>query len=114
MNSMNGRSKIFVYGTLRQDGRLNGFYMQGQPLVGQARLSGYVMKRISSYPGIEASGNSADVVLGEVYDVTAKCLAGLDSLEGHPNMYRREIVCVTLDGDDPRQEMVYVYVYQRP
>jgi len=45
------------------------------------------MFSLGSFPGVVRGGETA--IEGEVYEVDAATLAGLDQLEGHPHFYRR-------------------------
>lgn len=73
---------VFVYGTLKAGGS-NHRFMRGQIFVGDAQtLPGFQLIHLGSYPGMIASTNASDSVVGEVWRVTSACLAQLDELEG--------------------------------
>lgn len=99
--------QVFVYGSLRR-GMHNHRLMSKAEFVAEASLSGFSMYQVSSFPAI-VPGNGS--VKGEIYLVDGATLARLDRLEGHPRMYRRELVTVQA-GDVLAQ--VWVYVWQRP
>jgi gamma-glutamylcyclotransferase (GGCT)/AIG2-like uncharacterized protein YtfP len=76
-----GRERIFLYGTLRRGGTrdVERFY-GGAEFVACARVRG-VLHDFVDYPGLRLSAD-ADWVRGELFDVTAETLAGLDEWEG--------------------------------
>ena len=95
-------TNVFVYGTLRDGGRLHR-YMQGATFVGKARVEGELFS-LGSFPGAEF-GSSQTWVEGEIYRVTPEILSRLDDLEGfHPDrtelsMYvRRKVTPVLVLG----------------
>ena len=103
---------IFVYGTLKK-GYHNHRLLEGCELISDNFIvSGFKLFE-SGIPFMKRSNNS-DMVLGEVYSVDDKTLSRLDSLEGHPNWYRREIVHTPFkDLSDDLQVIVEGYVYQK-
>ncbi len=109
---------VFVYGTLRTGGRLNG-HLKEQNLVGPATLSGFGMYPAGrgSFPGIVPQDDLAPVV-GEVWEVTPFCLDRLDWLEGHPRHYRRMEVAVNFTEPLPPHlepyRPIYAYIHQMP
>jgi gamma-glutamylcyclotransferase (GGCT)/AIG2-like uncharacterized protein YtfP len=90
---------IFVYGTLKQ-GFGNHRLLANQEYIGRATTPDrYTMLSLGAFPGVVDAGSYR--VYGEVYDVDDECLSDLDSLEGHPDFYRRTpIVVNTEDGDE--------------
>jgi gamma-glutamylaminecyclotransferase len=104
---------IFVYGTLREGGRLHGRLAGQEKRFDRATLADHGMYPAGrgSFPGIVPREGSQ--VVGEVYMVTEPCLHSLDYLEGHPSHYRREIVRVECyDGNSPWS--VHAYIHQIP
>lgn len=84
--------KVAVYGTLRQ-GMGNHRRMGDSPLLGTATLKGWQMYPAGGFPVIFPSDAPEDTIVVEVYECTNYTLTGpLDSLEGHPTWYKRELV----------------------
>jgi gamma-glutamylcyclotransferase (GGCT)/AIG2-like uncharacterized protein YtfP len=79
--------RVFVYGTLLA-GESNHRVLRGARLLGPARTPPvFAMFSLGHFPGVVRGGETA--IEGEVYEVDAATLAGLDQLEGHPRFYRR-------------------------
>lgn len=97
---------VFVYGSLRA-GMYNHKVMGKSEFVAEGYLPFFEMFQVSSFPAI-VPGHGC--VKGEVYLVDDATLARLDRLEGHPRMYKRELVTVQA-GDVLAQ--VWAYVWQR-
>lgn len=97
--------KVFVYGTLMSN-RWNHCYLNGQKLLGDAKLKGFEMYNVASFPGIVRNGKG--YVLGELYEVDHDSLKTLDRLEGEGTMYKRTLEKVLIEG---REEEAYVYVW---
>ena len=53
---------------------------------------------------IKEKGHHVD---GVVYEITEKDLKRLDAFEGHPNVYKRKQVTISIKGEDKK---VYVYI----
>jgi gamma-glutamylcyclotransferase (GGCT)/AIG2-like uncharacterized protein YtfP len=78
---------VFVYGSLLA-GEGNHRVLRGARLLGPAKTpQEFSMFSLGSFPGVVRGGETA--IVGEVYEVDAATLAGLDQLEGHPRFYRR-------------------------
>ena len=101
-------AKVAVYGTLRQ-GMGNHRLLGSSELLGTTELKGWKMYPAGlagGFPVIYASEAPEDEIVVEVYECTAETLKGpLDSLEGHPRWYRRQLV------DTPFGE-AWIYVMQ--
>jgi gamma-glutamylcyclotransferase (GGCT)/AIG2-like uncharacterized protein YtfP len=112
---------LFVYGSLVSAAR----HPQGErlrleaELLGPARLQARLF-RVSWYPCITLSDDATDQVHGEVYRLRdpATALTWLDAYEGitpsaesvaAADEYRRQIVTVTDQGDQPLSAWVYLY-----
>jgi gamma-glutamylcyclotransferase (GGCT)/AIG2-like uncharacterized protein YtfP len=98
---------VFVYGSLRK-GMHNHRVMGSSKLLAEATLTGFDMYQVSSFPAIVVGEGG---VKGEIYLVDNATLARLDRLEGHPRMYRREVV--TVQSGSCLFD-VWVYVWQGP
>lgn len=93
---------VAVYGSLRQ-GLGNHPLLGDSPLVSTERVKGFTMHSLGGFPCVYPGDG---VITVEVYSVTQELLEGpLDSLEGHPSWYKREIVKTSV-GD------AWVYVMQ--
>jgi len=106
-----GTSLVFVYGTLKRGGS-NHHHLAGQTLVGSARTApGFRLYEVGGYPGMIPQSLDRDGVQGEVWRVSAECLARLDELEGlSVGLYRRERIPLQPPHSD---ESVDAYFYAR-
>jgi gamma-glutamylcyclotransferase (GGCT)/AIG2-like uncharacterized protein YtfP len=88
--------RVAVYGSLR-DGLSNHVCLSeyGAEKLGTHVIDGtdYRMVSLGGFPAvIPADAVTATPITIEVYRVTDQCLMVLDSLEGHPDWYKREKV----------------------
>ncbi len=95
--------KVFVYGTLKK-GKSNHRFLENAEYLGEKTLWHYALYDLGPFPCILPRYSFS--VKGELYLVTDKELQLLDRLEGHPDMYQRQIVCV-----EPTQEDAFTYVW---
>lgn len=102
-------SKVFVYGSLKR-----GFGNHQRLVIGGARFIGpavtkpiYTMVDLGAFPGVITDGETE--ISGELYEVDGACLQSLDSLEGHPNFYRRALTRVYNPYN--RQECWWTWIY---
>lgn len=96
--------KLFIYGTLKRGGRLNG-HLQGQKFLGETKTVGkYQLLKIGWYPGLVQSENGNQIE-GELWEVTDDCLQRLDVVEGAPDLFRRDNVEIE------NQENIQSYFY---
>ena len=114
---------LFVYGTLRQStGRQSASHPMHQQLIRYARYLAMAryqacLYQLSYYPGAVPSDNTADKVVGELYQLLqpAIILPLLDQYEEcgegfvAPQEYRRELQPVTLDSGECVSAWVYIY-----
>ncbi len=116
---------LFVYGSLLSSiGHEKGERLRREArLLGPATLPASRLYRISWYPGLSESADAADLVHGEIYELTtpAETLAWLDEYEGivrgpesggAPDEYERTIRTAHF-VDGPACD-VFVYLYRRP
>ena len=96
--------KLFVYGTLKRGYYNHKSLMKGAKYLGDAKLDGYCIFNLGSYPGIMPKPGF--FVWGELFEITDDMLDPLDRLEGHPTLYKRTAVSIGNMGD------AWVYVYQ--
>ncbi len=104
-------SLLFVYGTLKRGGS-NHQYLTGQKFMGVARTTpGFRLFDLGGFPGLVPVPEDKTGVVGEVWDVDANALAGMDKLEGlDEGMYRREPAKLQAPFADPKIE---TYIYAR-
>lgn len=99
-------SKVFVYGSLRQGGALNGVLSESE-FVSQVRTKPeYTLYSLGAFPCICANGKTA--VVGEVYEVSEATRYRLDQIEGHPHMYVRTPIVL----EDGTEAEVYLFPYE--
>jgi len=113
---------LFVYGTLREDAGHEMYHILARhaSFVGEATVRGELYS-LGEYPGFVPRQDKADLVKGELYEISTDALEHtlslLDDYEGLgqgdplPHEYRRELVPVTLD--DGRQLDAWAYVVNR-
>ncbi|MDP5149390.1 gamma-glutamylcyclotransferase family protein [Rheinheimera baltica] len=109
---------LFVYGTLRRSARhpMHKLLATGSCFIGRAHYQGRLYQ-IAHYPGVVASLNPADLVVGELYQLLQPdlMLAELDHYEAcsaafaKPQEYRRELQQVKLENGDNITCWVYLY-----
>jgi gamma-glutamylcyclotransferase (GGCT)/AIG2-like uncharacterized protein YtfP len=79
--------RLFVYGSLLFS-EIHNARLGGSRLLGEVRTEPrYTLVDLGQYPALLEEGTTS--VLGELYEVPADVLAGLDEFEGHPDEYRR-------------------------
>lgn len=109
-----GRERVFVYGTLKTGHGRNGVLQtQGSKfLTGGAKLRGWIMVDLGSFPCLVKAPHPDWEVFGELYDIEPAKLKELDRIEGYEegrgsnrNLYDR--IRVTLEGGDGNS---WVYV----
>lgn len=79
---------VMVYGTLKR-GFGNHYLLEGSQYLGDAEVNA-AMYSMGGFPAIILGGDST--IKGEVYEVDGVTLRQLDSLEGYPGWYDRELV----------------------
>lgn len=111
---------LFVYGTLRKDGRVpmaKRLHRSAQ-YIGQGTLRGRLYD-LGSYPGFRPSQDPDDSVTGDIFKITqpSNLLSLLDAYEGcapnspRPFQYRRQSLQVAMaNGTDL---FCWVYVFNR-
>jgi gamma-glutamylaminecyclotransferase len=102
---------VFVYGTLKRGYGNNSRCLSNSTFVGEAvsALSNFEMRRIG-FPIIWEIPEGGAKVSGEIFEISAEDMAACDRLEGHPQMYKRELrEFVTSDG---KRDKAWVYLWQ--
>lgn len=78
---------VFVYGTLLAGERNHRLLKTARQVGTDATLARYELRHLGGFPGLVRGGTRS--IAGELYEVDAPTLFGLDKLEGHPDFYRR-------------------------
>ena len=102
-----GRSLVFVYGTLQRGNSNYSHYLKESSFISAAVLEGYRMHDLGYYPGIREEEGSS--VKGEVFLVTPTVRENLDRLEGEGSLYKRRLVPLNIQGAAV-QAHVYEYL----
>jgi len=105
--------KLFVYGTLRK-GYGNHRFLNDERVRFLGR--GETAEKYAMYcVGIPFVTKEKQVskIKGEVYEVPEDVLSRIDSLEGHPYAYRRELTEVVLEDGQKLTAWIYFYPYER-
>jgi gamma-glutamylaminecyclotransferase len=105
--------KVFVYGTLKR-GFGNHHFLAGAKFLG----TGTTKEKFAMYSdgGIPFVVKNEEVcfIHGELYMMDKMCLRNLDRLEGHPRLYKREEIAISLFAGDkvvlPKAKVVKEYV----
>lgn len=83
--------RVFVYGSLKKGFGNHEWCLGKADMLGEAEtLPQYSLFSLGSFPGVRKGGVTA--IQGELYDVSRDELDSLDSLEGHPSFYKREVI----------------------
>jgi len=99
-----GRTRIFVYGSLKQGHALHHL-LKSQTCLGHAVTKPlYRLFDLGSYPGL-VEWPEGQAVEGELYLVDGECLQALDEAEGVEDGYyaRRHVSLEMTSGEDPAQ-----------
>lgn len=104
--------RLFVYGTLRagQDNPMAAFLQRRARLLGSGTMRGRLYD-FGWHPSAVASGDDADVVRGDVFELTDEAadevIARLDEYEGSA-FARREVEATLADG---ARTVCWMYLY---
>ena len=89
---------VFVYGTLRS-GFSNHFLMASTVKIGDGETKNKYALYTSGIPFL-VEDEQVSTIKGEVYFVDDTILRVLDSLEGHPDWYKRKLIPVVVKGKE--------------
>lgn len=81
---------LFVYGTLKREFS-NHYFLRKAEFVGPARTVERYALYVDEFPFVYPREKICPII-GELYDVDSATLSRLDALEGHPRLYRREMI----------------------
>lgn len=106
--------RVFVYGTLKNGQYFHDRYLGGDKstFLGKAYASNEYSLYVGAQPHLIKDIHQDDPdyhVKGELYVVTPEVLESLDQLEGHPVVYKRELIDVEHDG-----KPLLAWAYLRP
>lgn len=103
--------KLMVYGTLkRQYG--NNVLLNGAKFLGPAITQKKYVLLNSGFPYAVTLTKDEEQfpmlpVIGEVYEINERHLSSCDSLEGHPNWYRRNTIQAVMETGEVEEVMIY-------
>lgn len=102
--------RVFVYGTLKRGQYFHDRYLGGDKstYVGPALASLDFSMYVDGLPHLVREPTDKHVK-GELYEVDEEVLMSLDDLEGHPIVYRREII----ETYDAEKEKRLAWAYLR-
>ncbi|MDD4680459.1 MAG: gamma-glutamylcyclotransferase, partial [Clostridia bacterium] len=105
---MNSEQKawLFVYGTLMKSNSYQG-YVGDYEFRGKASLTGYALYDLGQYPGIIE--DKEERVEGELLCIDEDKLADIDAYEAEGCLYKRKMVKVHTQQDEPVEAFTYVY-----
>ncbi|HXF42059.1 MAG TPA: gamma-glutamylcyclotransferase family protein [Blastocatellia bacterium] len=119
MSAGSATTRVFVYGTLREDAH-NEMYQSlagASTLLGDASVNGDLYD-LGAYPGLLLTNEPSSVVHGEVYELkpdrAAQLIAVLDEYEGcgasapAPHEYKRELIRVRLENGETTTAWAYL------
>jgi gamma-glutamylaminecyclotransferase len=94
------KHRVFIYGTLKTGQYFNRQYLgDGKGLLlGPALASTDYSLYIDGLPHLIAEKTDVPVK-GELWEIDELVLKSLDDLEGHPMVYKRELIDTYLDGN---------------
>ncbi len=106
------KHKVFVYGTLKR-GFSNHYYLADAKFIGNATTKEkYAMYEDFGIPFVYKD-EKVSHIKGEVYEVDDATLSAIDHLEGHPEVYKRELVKVILENGEEIDAWIYFYPEKR-
>ena len=101
-----GKYRVAVYGTLKQ-GFGNSHLLKTSKFVEAGRTKSRYPLVVDGLPYLFEEEGRGQQVRVEVYDVSHRVLARLDSLEGHPAFYERKQIDIELDDWSETKAWVY-------
>src|SRR3990167_1663228 len=85
--------KLFVYGTLKQQGSRNGWLIQeGGVFVQNLQLTiPFTLINLGMIPALVAA-DEINTIHGELYHISTSLIPNIDYIEGHPKFYQRQFI----------------------
>ena len=103
------RTLVFFYGSL-MSGFHNNSILRGSIFMGAATLTGkWQMVSFGAFPAV-IHDEDGETVKGEIWSVSSQLIMSLDSLEGHPHWYKRDVYPVITD--DGESHLAWAYINQ--
>ena len=103
------RTLVFFYGSL-MSGFHNNSILRDSVFIGTATLTGkWKMVSFGSFPAV-IHDKDGESVRGELWSVPNSLMRSLDSLEGHPRWYKRDIYPVITE--DCESHLAWAYINQ--
>ena len=104
-----GKILLFVYGTLKRN-EPNYRFVASQEFLGDVETKPhYKLYQLHGFPAMVEVDKDGQAIHGEIYRVDKTTLHDIDSLEGHPYLYKRQEIEVK-EFNLP----VQAYIYQQP
>lgn len=100
--------KVFVSGSLTQNGRYHNYYVQGKPFLGAGHIEGYTRYILGGLDGIVP--REGGQVQGEVYELDEKACARLDFFHNSSDEYFNKIMVeVRLENGDSLPAQAFIW-----
>ena len=106
------RHEIFVYGTLKR-GFGNHHYLRSAKFIATGRTKNKYALYAAGIPFV-VKDNQVTNIIGEIYEVDDATLAIIDSLEGHPDFYKRMQVPIIANDQDQTSIVAWLYFCSEP
>lgn len=98
---------VAVYGSLKQGFGAHEILGDEKEFIGNGIIHNYGLYGVSSWPGIKPLVGGKVAV--ELYRVSEDRIPHLDSYEGYPDLFSREVLDVFVGEEEHYQASVYVY-----
>lgn len=98
---------LFVYGTLKRNFS-NNYLLQTAQYLGEGKTQDKYAMYVQGIPYVLKT-EQRYCISGELYAIDNKTLSRLDTLEGHPDWYRREQVQVLNANNEIITAWMYLY-----
>lgn len=96
---------FFCYGTLKKDG-CRQHYLKDQEFLGpKATSANYILYNLGGFPGLRRVEENGKSIKGELYKIDDKCRQAMDYMEGHPDLFRRDLI----ELEDGTEVMAYLW-----
>ena len=109
MDKDNVLERVFVYGTLKK-GHSNDVYLKDSVFVGEGAINKGYGLYVFGLPFLVKDDKGLGCY-GEIYLVSKETLNDLDVLEGHPSIYKRELLDI-IELDTGHKLKCWCYIYQ--